>query len=62
MTWEQYMPKLQAAGYRHDVAHSWKHKQTGRVIYPHQFGKQPDGTRRTNWSYWAECDVTPPPF
>ncbi|KPJ95386.1 MAG: hypothetical protein AMJ53_02885 [Gammaproteobacteria bacterium SG8_11] len=66
MTWPQYRRLLNRAGYRRDKADSsgamWTHKHTGRSIYPHEFKEQPDGTRRTNWQYWAAHDMTPPPF
>ena len=66
MTWEQYRRKLNAEGYiaikGAPSGAGYEHKRTGKRIYPHEFKEQPDGTRRTNWSYWAENDHVPPPF
>jgi len=60
--WTAYRKKLNAAGYRASVTDTYEHKGTGRVIYPHNYGPQPDGTTRVNWRYWAELDHVPPPF
>ena len=66
MTWEQYRRKLNAAGYRAltPAGAGYEHKNTGRIIYPRRYKPQPDGTRRTNWSYWADQEPVhvPAPF